>query len=533
MSYTLRLSLANCITFLVLSGLAFAAPEVYVGDPISNRIERLTYEGERIDFFYDGNLNDEQVNPSSIEIDDLNGFLYWTDAEQGMVFRAPFVNNPRAEIIMSGLTAPRGVAVDPARGQLFVSEQSPARIIKSDLNGKNPITLVNDKMDNPTEIVIDAAQGKLYWVDVGVNEINRVNLDGSSRELIIGRSQLGIGAFLTGGLALDQKTARLHMAVALFAPAPVPFLESTALSGGDYKPRELSFCNDETFNCDTATTMEIDSSSGLIFWTNESITRADLPDGQNRVIFGGSLETASAVALRFDCGPSSRDSDGDETPDCADQCPLDAFKSTFGFCGCGKYEFDGGTLGTQCDSKPLSCQEDRDSDKVSDCEDSCPTNSYKSEAGVCGCGAFEVEGQNGAISCGELPFLFMDTVITDAPKVIVNGRDVTIVVQRFAGVRKKLKKLAQLSAASFGFASPAKRAKRLTFRYDVRLAALNPDNATIKKGSVKKALTKRNEITYRGLEPGNYTVNYRAQILSGKKVARNTNFSPATRFTVE
>jgi hypothetical protein len=62
------------------------------------------------------------------------------------------------------------------------------------------------------------------------------------------------------------------------------------------------------------------------------------------------------------------DTDGDGTPDCTDNCPLDPSKTTPGVCGCGVSE------------------KDTDGDGIPDCIDQCPNDPTKSVPGQCGCG---------------------------------------------------------------------------------------------------------------------------------------------------
>ncbi len=63
------------------------------------------------------------------------------------------------------------------------------------------------------------------------------------------------------------------------------------------------------------------------------------------------------------------DTDGDGTPNCSDDCPLDPLKIAPGVCGCGVSDVD------------------TDGDGTSDCIDGCPTDPAKVEPGQCGCGA--------------------------------------------------------------------------------------------------------------------------------------------------
>ena len=63
------------------------------------------------------------------------------------------------------------------------------------------------------------------------------------------------------------------------------------------------------------------------------------------------------------------DKDGDGVMDCEDECPHNPNKSEAGACGCDADD------------------DDSDGDGVSDCDDECPDNPNTSLAGACGCDA--------------------------------------------------------------------------------------------------------------------------------------------------
>ncbi len=96
------------------------------------------------------------------------------------------------------------------------------------------------------------------------------------------------------------------------------------------------------------------------------------------------------------------DSDGDNTPDCIDECINDPSKVDAGQCGCGVADTDSDGDGTadcndQCAGQP---EVDSDSDGTMDCMDSCPSDPDKTEAGVCGCEVPDSDGNgNGTADC--------------------------------------------------------------------------------------------------------------------------------------
>jgi hypothetical protein len=99
--------------------------------------------------------------------------------------------------------------------------------------------------------------------------------------------------------------------------------------------------------------------------------------------------------------PCTADSDGDNTPDCYDQCPNHPGKTSPGVCGCDRSDVDADGDSTpdcfdRCPNHPgkispgaCGCDQsdvDSDGDLVLDCDELCPTDPSKLSPGICGCG---------------------------------------------------------------------------------------------------------------------------------------------------
>ncbi len=106
-------------------------------------------------------------------------------------------------------------------------------------------------------------------------------------------------------------------------------------------------------------------------------------------------------------GDDSIDTDDDGTPDCADECPNDPEDTIAGQCGCGQPEYDPDrdTVASCIDNCPMNAnpdQRDADGDGLGDMCDGCPDDPNKTAAGLCGCGAPDVDSDDdGVLDCAD------------------------------------------------------------------------------------------------------------------------------------
>ncbi|PIK43683.1 putative low-density lipoprotein receptor-related protein 2 [Apostichopus japonicus] len=132
----------------------------------------------------------EVAVPDGLAVDPVSRVVYWTDVDSGP--RGPIINVARLDgssrkiIVNTSIEFPRDIVVQPYQGHVYWSDWgSVAKIERMNGDGTDRTEVVNSELGWPNGIAIDMAGGKLYWADAQLNKIERSNLDGSARELLI------------------------------------------------------------------------------------------------------------------------------------------------------------------------------------------------------------------------------------------------------------------------------------------------------------------------------------------------------------
>jgi DNA-binding beta-propeller fold protein YncE len=179
----------------------------------------------------------DTFTPKQLQIDKLNGKLYWSDREGMRVMRAN-LDGSRIETLVDtsqGDLRPGadpakwcvGVAIDLDAGKLYWTQKGgdnagEGRILRADLDiprGQTPtnrtdIELLYDKLPEPIDLDLDLESRLLYWTDRGNpprgNTVNRAPLEAPRGkrpppEIVFSNLMEGIG------LALDPKHGRMFI----------------------------------------------------------------------------------------------------------------------------------------------------------------------------------------------------------------------------------------------------------------------------------------------------------------------------------
>lgn len=105
--------------------------------------------------------------PVGLDVDCLQGSLYWSDLAFKAIRRAPY-NGSRSELVIEGplVGSPEGIAVDWISRNVYWIDSQGDTIKVTRLDGRlGPKTLVSEGLTDPRGIVVHPGYGKMYFSD--------------------------------------------------------------------------------------------------------------------------------------------------------------------------------------------------------------------------------------------------------------------------------------------------------------------------------------------------------------------------------
>ena len=189
------------------------------------------------------------------QVDAEDGKIYWTHGSfnGGRISRANLDGSDR-EVLLGGLTNPRGLALDLDAGLMFWSDTQDRKLYRAGLDGSGMTAIVSTgaQYGRPT---IDPVSQAVYYGDYGTGEVRRCDYDGSGNALVIA------GGSNPTGIALDMVAGRIYWTD---AQTTTNYVAGANLNGTGFEvlvqfPPASSGLSD----------IRIDTAAGEIYWIDE------------------------------------------------------------------------------------------------------------------------------------------------------------------------------------------------------------------------------------------------------------------------
>ena len=269
---------------------------VLFGDRFGSRSGYGTYEAKYdldsngtvgfSDFVIFANNFGKRVSPPGGGRSDSTPKMYWADGGLDRIQRADLDGGNVEDLVTTGLTTPRGIALDVAGGRMYWADYGTDKIQRADLNGNNVEDLVTTGLIDPSGIALDVSGGKMYWTDGGTDKIQRADLDGSNVEDLI-----TTGLAIPTGIALDVSGGKMY-----WSGWNTHKIQRADLDGDNVEDLVTGLNNPYG--------VALDVSGGKLYWADRDtrkIQRADL-DGDNVEDLVTGLNNPAGIALDVSAG---------------------------------------------------------------------------------------------------------------------------------------------------------------------------------------------------------------------------------------
>lgn len=247
--------------------------KVYWTDDLANKIQRSDEDGSNVEDVLTG-----LDRPTGLDIDTVNGKLYWTNNYQLM--RAD-LDGSNSEVIYNDLYVTFDIKLDVAGGKMYwTHDNGSSRIMSANLDGSGA-TLVNNSLNRPSYLTLDPSKNEMYLTEFGSGRVSRMKFNGASV------TTLTTGPTGAVGSSLD----RVHGKLFWSGGASNDWLRRANLDGSNVEtivtglnaPQDIAY----------------DADNDLIYWVdalNMVVQRAN-PDGTNVETIVSGLNRPRGIVL--------------------------------------------------------------------------------------------------------------------------------------------------------------------------------------------------------------------------------------------
>lgn len=127
------------------------------------------------------------INPEGIAYDWVSKKIYWTDSSNKSIYAMNSDGSQVVEIVH--VDRPRALVLDPCAGYLYYTDWgrlgNSGRIFRVTMAGDQKTPIINSSLTQPSGLAIDYTERRLYWSDASREKIERSDLDGNNRQVLI------------------------------------------------------------------------------------------------------------------------------------------------------------------------------------------------------------------------------------------------------------------------------------------------------------------------------------------------------------
>ncbi|XP_017778488.1 PREDICTED: low-density lipoprotein receptor-related protein 2 isoform X2 [Nicrophorus vespilloides] len=133
------------------------------------------------------NIINKGINPEGIAYDWTQRKVYWTDSSNHSIYA---MNLDGSDLVMiARVERPRAIVIDPCNGTLFFTDWgkfgTSGKILRTTMAGSLKKVIVDKNLAQPSGLAIDYEDQMLYWTDAVREKIERADLNGQNREILV------------------------------------------------------------------------------------------------------------------------------------------------------------------------------------------------------------------------------------------------------------------------------------------------------------------------------------------------------------
>lgn len=133
------------------------------------------------------NIISKGINPEGIAYDWTQKKVYWTDSSNHSIYA---MNLDGSDLVMiARVERPRAIVIDPCNGTLFYTDWgkfgTSGKIFRTTMAGSLKKVIVDKNLAQPSGLAIDYDDNMLYWTDAVREKIERSDLNGNNRKVLI------------------------------------------------------------------------------------------------------------------------------------------------------------------------------------------------------------------------------------------------------------------------------------------------------------------------------------------------------------